>query len=80
MQKKLTITIDEQVYLGLYQVVGSGKISHFIETLVRPHVLFPDMEAGYAAMAQDEEREREALEWAEATIGDATGVTDDATW
>jgi hypothetical protein len=31
-------------------------------------------ELGYQQMAQDEERELEALEWAEATIGD---VTDD---
>ncbi|MBP7963246.1 MAG: hypothetical protein KBG20_12325 [Caldilineaceae bacterium] len=80
MQKKLTITIDEQVYKGLYQIVGSGKISRFIENLVRPHVLFPDIEAGYAAMAQDEEQEREALEWAEATIGDAMGGTEDVAW
>ena len=38
MQKKLTITIDEDVYAGLYRVVGRGKISKFIESLVRPHV------------------------------------------
>ena len=28
------------------------------------------LELGYQQMAQDEERESEALEWAEATIGD----------
>jgi hypothetical protein len=28
------------------------------------------LELGYQQMAQDEEREAEALEWAEATIGD----------
>ena len=38
MQKKLTITIDEDVYAGLYRVVGRRKISKFIESLVRPHV------------------------------------------
>jgi hypothetical protein len=70
MQKKLTITIDEQVYEGLYQVIGSRKISSFIEDLVRPHVLYPDLDAAYAEMAQDEEREAAALEWAEATVGD----------
>ncbi len=32
------------------------------------------LEDGYQAMADDEEREAEALEWAEATIGD---VADD---
>jgi hypothetical protein len=38
MRKKLTITIDEDVYAGLYRVVGRRKISKFIESLVRPHV------------------------------------------
>lgn len=38
MQKKLTITLDERVYEGLYDVVGAGKISRFIEDLVRPYV------------------------------------------
>jgi len=70
MQKKLTITIDEQVYEGLYEVIGPRKISSFIEDLVRPYVLYPDLEAAYAEMAQDEEREAAALEWAEATVGD----------
>ena len=70
MQKKLTITIDERVYEGLYAVVGRRRISRFIQNLVRPHVLFPDLEAAYREMAEDEERETEALEWAEATIGD----------
>ena len=70
MQKKLTITIDAQVYEGLYRVIGPGKISRFIENLVRPLVLYPDLEAAYREMAKDEAREAAALEWAEATIGD----------
>ncbi len=70
MQKKLTITIDEKVYQGLYSVVGPRHISQFIENLVRPHVLLPDMEAAYKEMAEEEERETEALDWAESTLGD----------
>ncbi len=34
-----------------------------------------DLEAAYAQMAQEEGRETEALEWAEATVGD---VADEA--
>ncbi len=34
MQKKLTVTIDEEVYDGLRTIVGLGKISRFIEDLV----------------------------------------------
>jgi predicted CopG family antitoxin len=76
MQKKLTITINEKVYDGLYRVVGAGRISQFIERLVRPHVLPDELEAAYAQMAQDDEREAEALAWSEALISDA----DDETW
>jgi predicted CopG family antitoxin len=76
MQKKLTITIDEDVYDGLYTVVGPRRISQFIEDLVRPHVTDLDLAAAYRQMAEDEQREAEALEWVEATVGDVG----DATW
>ena len=75
MQKKLTITIDQDVYNGLYAVVGKRRISHFIEQLVRPYVLNRDLEAGYRAMAQNEEREREALEWTESITGGTSHAT-----
>lgn len=75
MQKKLTITIDAEVYEGLYAVIGARKISRFIEELVRPYVTQQDLEVAYAEMAQDEAREAEALDWIEGTIGD---VADEA--
>jgi len=75
MQKKLTITVDEQVYEGLHRVIGPRRISRFIEELVRPYVIQPALEAAYQEMAQEEEREAEALSWAEATVGD---VADEA--
>ena len=71
MQKKLTITIEEEVYEGLHEVIGPRKISRFVENLVRPHVVRPKLEAGYSQMARDKDREKEALEWAEATFGDS---------
>ena len=75
MQAKLTISIDKEVYEGLYAVIGRRRISKFIEDLVRPHVIQPQLEAGYQQMAQDEEREAEALEWAEGTVGDVSNET-----
>ncbi|MBI3941229.1 MAG: addiction module antitoxin [Acidobacteria bacterium] len=75
MQKKLTITVDEQVYSGLHRVIGRHRISRFIESLVRPHVISADLLAAYRDMAADEQREAEALEWAEATIVDAAHET-----
>ena len=76
MSKKLTITIDDAVYDGLYRVVGPRRISRFIERLVRPHVL--DLDAAYAAMAGDEDREEGALEWSDALIGDISSDYDEA--
>jgi predicted CopG family antitoxin len=62
MSKKLTITVDDEVYAGLHSVVGRRRISRFINDLARPHVLRDDLAEGYRAMAADEEREREAME------------------
>ncbi len=69
--KKLTITIDDEVYAGLYRRVGPRKISRFLEGLARPHVVDADLEAAYREMAADEARESAALAWSEGLIGDA---------
>ena len=71
MVKKLTITVDEEVYEGLHKVIGPGKISRFLQELARPHVLVKDLEKAYRLMAKDEAREKEAMQWSEGLIGDA---------
>ena len=71
MTKKLTITIDDEVYEGLYRRIGRRRISRFLESLARPHVIDKDLEAEYRAMAADEVREAEASEWVENLVGDA---------
>src|SRR3954466_1616476 len=70
MRKKLTITVDERVYDGLHSVIGRRRISRFIESLVRPHVVGKDLDLAYRQMAADEAREAEALAWAEDAVGD----------
>jgi predicted CopG family antitoxin len=70
MSKKLTITVDDEVYAGLHSVVGRRRISRFLNELARRHVLQADLAAGYRAMAADEEREREASEWVDNLTGD----------
>ncbi len=70
MQKKLTITVDAEVYEGLHKTIGPGKISRFIQEIVRPYVVRPNLEAGYAEMAKDKKREKEASDWAELTFKD----------
>lgn len=68
MQKKLTLSIDAEVYEGLRTVVGPRKISRFIEDLVRPHVVKRSLHRAYQEMGADQAREAEALEWAEGTV------------
>jgi len=70
MSKKLTITVDDDVYEGLHAVIGRWRISRFLNNLARPHLMPRDLVEGYQAMAADEEREREATEWAENLVGD----------
>ena len=77
MQKKLTITVSEEVYDGLHRVIGPRRISRFIESLVRPHVVETDLEAAYREMAADAKREAEALEWSEAFIGETLEPDDE---
>ncbi|MBI3466738.1 MAG: hypothetical protein HY000_27315 [Planctomycetes bacterium] len=54
------MTMGHRVYEALRKVVG---------------LLAKDLEIGYQQMAQDEAREREALAWAEATVGDVADET-----
>lgn len=70
MTRKLTITISDEVYEGLYRRVGPGRISRFLERLARPHVVDAELEMEYRAMAADEVRERAALEWADDFVSD----------
>lgn len=70
MHKKMTISIDEAVYDGLYRTIGKRKMSQFIEDLLRPHVLDSAMDDGYRAMAADQAREAEAQEWSNALAKD----------
>ncbi len=70
MRRRMTITLDEAVYDGLYRTVGKRRMSQFIEDLLRPHVLDGSLDEGYRAMAADPAREAEAQAWCEGLAGD----------
>lgn len=76
MHKKMTISLDEAVYEGLYRTVGKRRMSKFIEDLVRPHVIDTSLDDGYRAMAADKEREAEAVEWTNGLAGDVGNMAD----
>ena len=71
MRRKPTITIDEMVCQGFDKLVGRGHISQVIESSVRPRVAGAELEDGYRRIAHREDREADALVWAEAAVGDA---------
>ena len=68
MQKKLTISIAENVYNDLYAVIRKRKISKFIENLIKPHIVGDNLSLAYQEMAQDAQREIEACQWTEGLI------------
>lgn len=70
MRRKLTITVSDEVYEGLYRHIGARKIGRFLEALARPHVVDEGLEAGYREMAADELRETEAQEWSDGLVDD----------
>ncbi len=70
MHKRMTITLDEAVYEGLYRTIGKRHMSQFIEDLVRPHVMDTSLDEGYRAMANEQARESEAQEWCNALAED----------
>ena len=75
MHKRMTITLDEAVYDGLYRTIGKRQISQFIEDLLRPHVMDTALDEGYRAMAADTAREADAQEWSNALAKDMANET-----
>lgn len=52
MHKRITVTLDEAVYEGLYWMVGRRRISQFIEDRVRPPVEGTSLDEGYRAVCR----------------------------
>ena len=50
-------------------------MSRCIENLLRPHVLYSNLDEGFRAMAADQDRETLAEEWSVGLMGD---LSDDA--
>lgn len=72
MSRQFTITLPDDLYDELLRRAGADDISGYIARLFRPEVVAPgDLEAGYRAMAEDADREREVDAWTEAAPNDA---------
>jgi hypothetical protein len=71
MQKKLTLSIDAEIYEALHKVAGKRKIGRFIEKIVRPHITLQGLAQAGNQLIQYEKLESEALLWAGTTVGDS---------
>jgi len=70
LPRKLTILLDDRVYERLHAAAGKRRVGRFVEQLVRDRLPPEDLDGAYAAMAAEEQRESEAVAWAEATLED----------
>ena len=70
--KKLTILVEADVHRALIKKVGRGNIGRFLIEAAKPHLAGDArVRAGYAEMAADQTREKEALKWSEALVADS---------
>jgi len=73
MLKELTLNVDETLYNTLKPMIERQTIGNllaeFVKTKFTQRVYTQaELEAGYKAMAADEEYEREAMEWCNGLI------------
>lgn len=71
MSQTVEAIIDKEGKVELFQSIRLAESRRALVTILDDlPANETSLELGYKEMAQDEERESEALEWAEATIGD----------
>lgn len=75
MHKKMTITLDENVYKALYLQVGRRKMSQFIEEAVMRELNSQSLDEQYREMAADQARNQDVAEWNQGLASD-----DKPTW
>jgi hypothetical protein len=86
MVRKLTITVSDEVYEGLYAHVGPRRIGKFLEGLARAHVVGrePDgnrsLAESYREIAADETTEPDAKLWIEAGLDECLPEDDFSDW
>lgn len=74
MQRKITLSIEEEIYRKLRFLIPKRKMSKFVEEALKEKIerlkLEEPIEEGFKMMGKDKEREKEALEWSEAGMSE----------
>jgi hypothetical protein len=65
MMQKLTLSIHDAISRGYQAVIGRGSIGKSLGALARPFVTTRRLNAAYAEMSADKERNAEADAWCE---------------
>ena len=60
MQKKLTLSVNAEIYEALHKMAGKRKIGRFIENLVRPYIASDGLQE---TTAQDAEQKPAIWPW-----------------
>lgn len=70
--KKLTILVDADMHRALLRKIGRGNIGRFLTDAAKPLLSsHASLREGYATMAKDAAREKEAHEWSEKLLSDS---------
>ena len=76
MQRKITLSIEEEIYRKLRFLIPKRKMSKFVEEALKEKIerlkveIEEPIEEGFKMMGKDKEREKEALEWSEAGMSE----------
>ena len=74
MQRKITLSIEGEIYRKLRFLIPKRKMSKFVEEALKEKIerlkLEEPIEEGFKMMGKDKEREKEALEWSEAGMSE----------
>ncbi len=69
MQRKITLSIGEELYKDLHFLIGKRKISPFVEQSTKEKIkklkLKNPLEKGFKMMGRDKKREKESSQWSE---------------
>jgi hypothetical protein len=74
-RRRVTMTLDADAYDALVRAAGKRGVARLVEEMARKVVAPDELARAYAEMALDEEREREALAWADGLIGDVADAS-----
>jgi hypothetical protein len=76
IRKRITIILHQDFYHGLMHIFKRHEISQFLNDFAQSRMMQDNLVAAYQTMGADLDREREAIVWSNALIGDVNSSED----